>query len=61
VALAQQECEEDELELLELALAQSKDAIDNLEEVMLQYVGSSNYCGFNQQDYPGQVNNIFVA
>ena len=33
--------EEDELELLELALAQSKMAVDNLEEVMLRWIVDS--------------------
>ncbi len=46
--MAQQDIdiEEDELELLELALAQSCDALNNLEEVMLQWMtnSESRYC-----------------
>jgi hypothetical protein len=37
----QLESENEELELLELALAQSSVAIDNLEEVMLRWIADS--------------------
>ncbi len=58
---AQQEYNDRELELLELALAQSRAAIDNLEEVILRYAINCNSCRFNQQSDTRQIDNIPVA